>query len=334
MPNKLRNITHHPQRHTTVCLCVIAVALAFASCSQRGTEVHFDRFERLLFDTPAEHLQEELLKHRQVYSSPLLNVAPNDRQYMQLVHGFVSDSTMRYVYHVTDSLYHDLQPVERQLGKALARAEKIMPGIHYDHFYTLLTGDYDNYANRVFCDQQTLCVSIDHYALSKMQRYNCFGVPLYLQRLLQPEYIVPDCMAAIARAHIALPDGEMTLLDYAVAEGKTLYFVEQTLPSCPDTLLLRYSKEQLQWMQQNEQNVWGWLLQQHALFSTDYSTLRNLVDEAPKTNAFGDGSAPRTVAYLGLQIVKAYMKKSHASMADLFDMTDSQRMLNESGWRP
>ena len=334
MPNSPTHIAHNAQRPAMAGLCAVAMAMLMAACTGHHSEVRFSRFERLLFDTPAAQLQEELFKHRAEYDSPLLNVAPADAQYMQLLQGFVADSTMRYVYHVTDSLFHDLDQVEQQLGKALARAEKLLPGMHYDRFYTLLTGDYDNYAGRVFCDQQSLCISLDHYALPHMQRYQAFGVPLYLQRMLREEYIVPDCMAAVARAHIALPDGAMTVLDYAVAEGKTLYFVEKTLSSCPDTLLLRYSPAQLKWMQENVQNVWGWLLHNRALFTSDFTTLHNLTDEAPKTNAFGDGSAPRTTAYIGLQIVRAYMKKKHVGMKELFDLTDSRQILNDSGWRP
>ncbi|MBR6441822.1 MAG: hypothetical protein IKS44_07240, partial [Bacteroidales bacterium] len=69
-------------------------------------------------------------------------------------------------------------------------------------------------------------------------------------------------------------------------------------------------------------------------YTSDLSVIRNLIDDAPKTNAFGDGSAPRTVSYIGWQIVRAYMKKGGATMQQLFEETDSQKILNQSGWRP
>jgi hypothetical protein len=87
-------------------------------------------------------------------------------------------------------------------------------------------------------------------------------------------------------------------------------------------------------MEENLENVWGWLIQNDVLFSTDMAKLRNLLDDAPKTNAFGDGSAPRTNAYIGWQIVKQYMKKSGASLGKLFAETDSRKILETSGWRP
>lgn len=333
MANSKRHTTPR-QRLLLASLCLVVLSLLASSCHNPAKEVHFARFERLLFGTDTDRLQEELLLHRAEYNTPLLNCAPNDPYYMQAVSAFVSDPTMQYVFHVTDSLFSDLSPEEKELGRALARAQRLCSSIRCERFFTLVTGDYNNYQNRVFCDQESLCISLDHYAVPLMQQYGAFGVPAYLQRLLQPQYIVPDCMAAIARSHIALPDAELTLLDYAVAEGKTLYFLEQVLPSLPDTLLLRYTPEQLRWMRDNTANAWGWMVQNRALFSSDPATIRNLVDEAPKTNIFGEGSAPRIAAYIGLQIVRAYMKKNHSSIEELFALADSRQILDASAWRP
>lgn len=333
MHSSLHRPNPQRHRHTRVCLCLVLLLLVATACG-RHEEVHFARFERLLFATEPARLQEQLLLHRAEFDSPLLNLAPNDPRYMQAVEAFVADPAMQYAYHVTDSLYADLGDIERQLGRALARATRLCPSMQYDHFYTLVTGDYGDYTNRVFCNENSLCISLDHYAVAHMQRYGSFGVPLYMQRLLTPEHIVPDCLAAMARAHIALPEGDLTLLDYAVAEGKALYFLEQVLPSAHDTLRLRYTREQLDWMRQNTENVWGWMVQNRALFSTDLGAVRNLVDEGPHTNTFGQGSAPRTAAYIGLQIVRAYMKKSHSSIDELFQLTDSRQVLDQSAWRP
>lgn len=320
------------QRCTMVCLCIVL----FCACGNKAREnqVEFNRFEQLLFGTPLEQLQQVLTKEKATYQCELLNVYPEDEGYMSMLEGFVTDPVMRDVYHVTDSLYHDLGWLEAELGEALAKAEELCPTMHYDRFYTLITGDFENYQSRVLCGDGVLAVSIDRYAVPEMGRYGYFGLPSYVVATSKREYIASDCMATIARDHIAMTDGEMTVLDYAIAEGKVLYFLEQVLPDCDDTTLLRYTGEQLNWMEENVKNVWAWMIQNKMLYETDLSRFHNLIDEAPKTNAFGDGSAPRTPAYIGWQIVKRYMKKSGANMSELFETTDSQRLLNESGWRP
>ena len=204
---------------------------------------------------------------------------------------------------------------------------------HVERFYTSVTGDF-NYDWRVYSNCSDLCVCLDQYALGAMEKYQYFNTPAYLLRTLKREYIVPDCMFTLAGLHIETPDGEPTLLDHAIADGKKLYFVEKCLPGIADTLLLRYTADQLKWMKGNEKNVWGWLIKNKMLYSTDRSAFRNLMGDAPHTNAFGNNSAPRTASYIGWQIVRAYMKKSRCTMQELFDDPDSQKILTTSGWRP
>lgn len=311
--------------------------MLFAGChtGNRGDNtMHFSRFEKLLFGTPVADLQHQLVEHSQEFDSELFNINPYDQGYMEQLGGFVTDTVMRSIYAITDSLYGDLGWLEKQMDGALDKMAKMCPEIRYDKFFTLITGDYQGYDYRVFCTDNALAVSIDHYALGAMERYQYFGVPAYIVGLCTRDHIASDCMAAIARQHIVLPEGDLTLLDYAIAEGKTLYFLEQVLPQTPDTIRLRYTKAQLDWMESNVGNVWAWLIQNKMIYSTDLVSFHNLIDDAPKTNAFGDGSAPRTTSYIGWQIVRCYMKKSGTSMSSLLEETDSRKILTESGWRP
>ena len=322
------------QRHATTCLCIIVTLLTLSGCGGKGEEVKFRRFEQLLFETPADQLATEMKAHEAEYRSELLVLYPDDPEFMQMTQEYVADPVMRDIYHITDSLYRDLSDVEHQLGRALGRAYRLCPKMqHVERFYTSVTGDF-NYNWRVYGNCSDLCVCLDQYALGAMGKYQWFGTPAYLLRTLKREYIVPDCMYTLAGLYLGRPEGEQTLLDHAVADGKKLYFLEKTLPGTADTLLLRYTAEQLQWMKDNERNVWGWLIQNKMLYSTDQSAYRNLLGDAPHTNAFGNESAPRTASYIGWQIVRAYMKKSHCTMQELLDEADSRKILITSGWRP
>lgn len=299
--------------------------MVVAACGHKAEPVKIQRFEQFLFAGEGNVAN---------FQTPLLNYHPEDPAFMAVLNDFRSDPVVRRVYAITDSLYHDLTWLEQELGEAMKKARTLCPEMDYRNFYTLVTTDYDNYANRVYCNLTDMAIALDCYTLGHSEEMQRFGVPAYIARLCRREYIASDVMATAARNHIELTDGDLTFLDHAVAEGKTLYFVDQVLPSTPDTIKLRYTKEQLDWMEENMENVWGWLIQNNLLFSSDLTQLRNLTDDAPKTNAFGEGSAPRTNAYIGWQIVKQYMKKSGASMSELFHETDSRKILEQSGWRP
>lgn len=320
-------------RHLSILALALFASTLISGCSQSGkTSIRFSRFERLLFDTPESQLQRALTDHRSEFDSELLNIYPENAQFMAQLSGFVSDPIMRQIYDITDSCFHDLSAFEKELSSAMDKAQAICPSINYSRFYTMVTGTFD-YSNRVFCNDHDLVISLDQYALPHMGRFSHFGCPSYLVHQSLKQYMLVDCMTAIARQHIVLPENEMTLLDYMIAEGKAIYFASQTLPDAADSILLRYTQDQCAWMEANEEHVWSYLLQNKLLFDNDHMRFHNFIDDAPQTNAFRD-SAPRTTDYIGWHIVSRYMKKSGCSVQQLFEKNNSQEILNESGYRP
>lgn len=310
-----------------------AITLTTACRLTPDEAVQLHRFEKVLFDTPVEQLQSKLQTMGSEYSTELLNVQPGNPEYMQMLAGFVQDPTMREVYRLVDSVFGNMEAESAALGKALKRAQELSPTLRYDKVYTFVSGMFD-YDMRVGCNSHEVVISLDQYILPYTEKYNYFNSPLFLVQQSRRQYLVADCMTAIGRQHIAIPqEGDLTLLDYMVAEGKAIYFAQQTLPDTPDSILMRYSKEQMEWMKKNENNVWSYLLQNKLLYDIDFMRFHNMIDDAPKTNAFRD-SSPRTPYYIGWQIVSGYAARTGATMDELFAETDSQKILSQSNYRP
>ena len=314
--------------------CSIICMLMTTAChQQRSQDVNILRFDKVLFETPVEQLQTKLLNLGNDFGTELLNVQPNNPEFMQMLAGFVQDPTMKDVYRITDSVFGDMKPESEALGKALAKAEELYPMIRYDKVYAFVSGTF-NYDMRVGVNSHELVISLDQYILPNTQRYNYFGTPLYLVKQSRREYLVSDCMQAIGRQYIEIPqEGDMTMLDYMVAEGKAIYFAQQTLGKTPDSILMRYTTDQMEWMKKNEENVWTYLLQNKVLYDVDFMRFHNLIDDAPKTNAFNE-SAPRTPYYIGWRIISLYAQKTGCTMQELFNETDSQKILRLSNYRP
>ena len=316
-----------------IWLAVVGI-VTMSGCRHAPVEaVQLHRFDKVLFETPVEQLHGRLMEVRDEYATELLNLHPEDEGFMQMLAGFVSDPTMQDIYRLVDSVLGDMQPQAEQLGNALARAEKLCPTMRYDKVYTYVSGLFD-YNMRVGCNSHEIIISLDQYVLPYTGRYAYFGSPVFLVNQSRPEYMVADCMTAIARERIAIPqEREMSLLDYMVSEGKAIYFAQQVLPGTPDSILMRYTADQTEWMKANEEHVWSYFLQNKLLYETDYMRFHNLIDDAPKTNAFRD-SSPRTTDYIGWHIVSQYVKNSGCTMQELFDETDAQKILNQSNYRP
>lgn len=304
------------------------------SCKQKPVEaVSLHRFEQVLFSTPADLLPDKIASVRNEFSTDLLNLQPDNPDFMNLLIGFTEDPVMHDIYRIVDSVFGDMQPEAQQLAAALEKAKNLYPTVRYDKVYTFISGAFD-YNMRVGCNSHELIISLDQYILPYTAKYNYFNSPLYLIHQSDRKYLMTDCMTAIARQHIAIPsDREMSLLDYMVSEGKAIYFAQQTLPGTADSILMRYTSEQMDWMLRNEEHVWAYFLQSKLLYETDYMRFHNFIDDAPKTNAFPD-SSPRTTEYIGWQIVSQYMKKTGISVQKLFEETDAQKILSQSNYRP
>lgn len=315
-------------------IAIFVGLLSAVGCHQPENEaVVIHRFDKLLFETPVEQLQSKLMASAGEFGTELLNVQPSNPDFMQMLAGFVQDPTMKAVYHKVDSVFGDMHEEAQALGAALAKAEQLHPMVRYDKVYAFVSGTFD-YDMRVGCNNHELVISLDQYVLPYTADFGYFGSPLYLVKQSNRNYLVADCMAAIAREFIEIPqDRDMSMLDYMIAEGKAIYFAQQTLPGVEDSILMRYTADQMAWMEKNEANVWTYLLQNKVLYDVDYMRFHNMIDEAPKTNAFNE-SSPRTPFYIGWRIVSQYAKNTGCSMQDLFAMTDGQRMLEESKYRP
>lgn len=297
--------------------------------------IEIARFEKVLFDTPVDQMRERLTDFRNQYSSPLLNIYPDNADFMAQLQGFIADSIMQRIYTISQQHYDNLSWLEEELTKALKKAAKEDADISMEHFATFVSGFFD-YSQRILADRdsKSLLVSIDQYAVGHMEQYNYFGLPMFIVTLSDSAYLASDIMGEIARQYIASPEeSQITMLDRMVMEGKVLYFLDVVMPKKADHLKIRYTPEQLEWCQRNEGMIWAYFIQHNLLYEKDFNRYHNFVDDAPKTNAFKD-SSPRTTDYIGWQIVRNYMKNNKCSMKELFENTNSQSILQASQYKP
>lgn len=324
-------------KKTLSVLLTLAVA-CLISCNSSSHSLHqvkIQRFEQTLFDTPNDQLQAKLRQFATNYNSPLLPIYPDDQLYMSQLSQFISDPTVRDIYDITRQQYPDLRWLEKELTIALDNATHLDDEINISRFATYVSGLSD-YEQRIAVDRQSgsVRISIDHYAVGAMEKYSYFGLPMYIVERCDSAHLATDIMAAIARQYVTMPDdNDVTMLDIMIAEGKVLYFLDKVMPRKADNIKIRYSEDQLEWMRQNESNVWSYFIQNNLLYEKDFSRYHNFVDEAPKTNAFKD-SAPRTTHYIGWQIVRQYMANTKSTLHDLFANTNSQQILQQSGYKP
>ena len=300
--------------------------------AHQGSPLTVLRFEQLMFGVTPSQLQDTLRKTATLYGGTLLNVRPNDPAYMAQLAGMAQDATCRELYDSVARHFADLKWLGQEMAHALRRTRALGDSTPAPKVVTFISGQLD-YVHRAAANESSVLIALDQYVTPCFKKYGYFQLPSYLVALSTPAHMLPDAVAALARQHIAWPQGEPTLLDYMVAEGKVQYYLRRALPKCHDTLLLRYNASQWEWARAHASDAWAYWIQRDLLFEQDYNEIFNFIEDAPKTNAFGD-SAPRMTDYVGWQIVEAYMEGHPCPLQQLLETSDARKILRESGWKP
>ena len=114
-----------------------------------------------------------------------------------------------------------------------------------------------------------------------------------------------------------------------------MYLLSVFMPNEKSENIMGYQIEKWNWCKTNEKASWTAVIDQKDLFSTDMLLIRKYMDDAPFTSPISQKSPGRLGTWLGWQIVDSYMKKNkNLSLVDLMNETNSQKILEESGYRP
>ena len=125
-------------------------------------------------------------------------------------------------------------------------------------------------------------------------------------------------------------------MDQAIYEGKRLYLLDLLLPDAEDSLKINYTAQQQSWVIEQESNMWSYLIEREVIFNSNKNEFqKHYFNDGPFTTPFGNESAPRTGAWLGWQIVRAYMDKNpNITIYQLLADKNHQAIFQKSGYRP
>ena len=107
------------------------------------------------------------------------------------------------------------------------------------------------------------------------------------------------------------------------------------MPKASNTVKISYTETQLQWCDNNEEQVWFYFIDNNLLYSKEPTEIIKYMGEAPFIQGFPEGSPGRIGHWLGWQIVKAYMEKNPTVSIEKLMLNDNaQKILNESKYKP
>jgi len=325
----------------------LIIVLGFIACSRNPLNVDISGVQ---VNLKMKHLDVDLLKLKtdeipaaipelkksygdffDIFTYQMIAIGGTEQpNFAQMLNSFVNDTVIQQAKaSVAQNI--DTLRFRKELETAFKHYKYYFPGKEIPHVYTCISG----FNHSVVIAQNLVGISFDKYLGPQSSFYEKLALPAYKRRNMRPEKMVPDMMQAWADAEWPKSDKENTLFSNMIQQGKVLYFLDAMFPEMNDTLKVGYTQKQLDFCRKNEAKMWTYLAEHKMLFTTDRMSIKRFIDDAPYTASFSEESPGRTGAWMGWQIVRAYMKAHpETKLPDLMNNPNFQEILNQSGYQP
>jgi len=315
-------------------------SLCCFSCSRSKTNDGLKDFTIIRFDTDLyQYLINNdsisLLKNHSgfldVFGEGVLDIGKTDSAgFFSRLKDYFSEPTLMEIYRDEQEKFADLTEINKELAKGLHVFLQHFPQIKPPKVYIHVSG----FCQNVVVTDEILSLSADRYLGTDYPYYQRFFYA-FKRESMRPDRIVPDYLSGFMMANLPFIGEEDVLLDRILYEGKFRYFLSKLLPKRQIWEYVGYDKEQYEWCNQHQSQIWNTIQENHHLFTANYySTARYLID-APHT-AYLPADAPGKVGvWLGFRIISAYMKQNpDTGWQELMENTDYNDILIRSKFKP
>lgn len=311
---------------------VFSILLFFVSCKKDSNkkidvsniEINFsvERFEQEYYNADKNKLSQLQLKFP--YLFPGNN---NDSIWLEKI----NDEEEQTLYKKSQLVFGNFEEEKKQIEKLFTHVKYYFPNFKPPKIITLITNlDYES---KVIYADSLLFVSLDMYLGRESEVYHDF--PLYLSQNFDKSLLTVDMAKAIGESFFGL-NRNRQFLNVMIAEGKKMYTVDCFLPEVPDYKKMGYTIDKLDWVTNNEAEIWKYFMEKKLLYSTDLNLHDRFIATAPFSKFYIDidKDSPGSVGiWLGWQIVRSYMKNNDVTLQQLLE-TDSEEIFKNSNYKP
>lgn len=325
------------------------IALLLFSCKRNvlkvdlsdvNKEIEFVRFEEQLFNLQGKDTLESLVELSNehpdffnLYTYRVIQVGGiDDEDFEDMMKLFLNDSMILDVKHTTDSVFSDINNLEKGLKRAFKYFSYHFPEKELPTIYTYISG----FNQSVVTAENIIGISLDKYLGRDCRYYQQLqNTPQYKILNMHKARILPDVALAWGITEFEHTDRTTNLLANMIEKGKLMYLVDAMLPDVHDSLKVGYTTQQLEWCKMNEPQMWTYLIEHEMLYNNKRMNIIRYINPAPSTSGFPLDSPGRTGIWIGWQIVRKYMKENpEVTLPQLMANYDFQQILNDSEYNP
>lgn len=243
-----------------------------------------------------------------------------------------------YIKRIQDSIDHyfgDTRDVESELTQSFKYVRYYFPEIQVPKVVAINSG----FALGAFTyDKDFVGVGLDLYYGPNNPDYDSAGIYQYAQHKMRREYIARNSVEVIYNLYFGSEEESKgkSLVEAMIDKGKKIFFLSYVFPDAPDSLLVGFTLKQTKWCEASEYEIWKYLNEKDLLYKENYMDQKRYLDEGPTTPGMPPESPGDIGAWIGLQIVRKFMKETDntVSLHDLILKYDSKTILQKARYRP
>jgi len=285
--------------------------------------ITFDRFDEKFYNQPPEVIPKLKKKYPFLFPSQFSEDIWVKRQ---------NDSLQLLLQNEVKIVFNDISLLESEVTELFKHIKYYFPNAKIPQVITLIN-NVDYQIKTVYSDS-LLLISLDTFLGSGHPIYE--GIPNYIRRELDKKYI-PSQIVEKFSSNIFPPNNNRTFLGQIIYEGKKLYLKDLLLPNENDTIKIAYSKNELEWVKENEINIWKFFIEKKVLYQTNPEWSERFLDPSPFSKFYLqlDNETPGRIGrWVGLQIVRSFIKQNpNISIQDLIKLPP-QKLFNSSKYKP
>ena len=319
-----------------------AVTRVIPDVSDITVDVELRRFEKDLFALDTNNLeagltalQAEYPTFSDIYFHQIFRIPQEQEILVPFVAGFLKNEGIQHLRDSCSILYDDFSDLEQDFEQAFKFLNYYFPEVPTPDLTTFLS-EY-GVGSFIYKDQ-SLAIGLDFF-LGEDHPYQAMNpsnptFSAYLTRTFNKEHLVLKTIYTLVDDMVGPPQGDR-MIDEMINNGKKYYIVDLLLPRVEEYIKLEVTPEQVDWLRENEYEMWAFFLEKNLLYTTSIFDIKKYTDYGPNSQGMPTESPGRTGNWIGFQMVKRYMANNpNLDVRGLLAQKDAQEIMDKSRYKP
>ncbi len=294
--------------------------------------VTIERLEETLFRLESIQAVEDFISSHPVMANEFLgqDQYPSVSILASELYKRIKNPYVDTLYNETIASFGDLNDLKEEFEQAFSYLKHYYPDFKAPQIKTMVTGFG---SSEMYVGEYQIIIGLEYY-LGKGAKYNPPDIPQYILPRYDRQYIVPAVMLLYADRFLKEDIDDQTMLADMIYYGKKFYFAKHMLPCASDSVLVWYSGQELQEVEENKDAIWFHFLNNELLYETNHFTKQKYMDERPNVAEIGEKCPGRIGSWVGLDVVRAYMQTNpDITLQELMANPDAKNILTKSKYK-